>query len=67
VRAAGSDMAAEQCIVDTCGASSQPAADLMTCMFYACSAECDELGAACDNCVLSQCSEPFQGCQSAGC
>jgi hypothetical protein len=67
VRGATDEVVREQCLVDTCAASSQPAADLMTCMFYACGEECAELGTACDNCVLSQCADPYAGCQQAAC
>lgn len=66
-RAAEDPVTQEQCLVDTCAASSQPAADLMTCMFYACSDECDTFGAACDSCVINRCSEPYGACQNAGC
>ena len=67
VRGAADDVAREECLVDTCAASSQPAADLMTCMFYACSAECADLGSACDACVLDRCADQFGACQQATC
>jgi len=67
-RAAADDLIAqEQCLVDTCAASSQPAADLMTCMFYSCADACDQLGAACDSCVLNRCTDAFGACQTASC
>ncbi len=66
-RASENPIALEQCLVDTCAASSQPAADLMTCMFYACAEECDVLGSACDSCVLNRCTDAFGACQTASC
>ena len=67
VRSAGDAVAQEQCLLDTCAASSQPAAELMTCMFYACGEACDELGGACDQCVINNCGTQFNACQSATC
>jgi hypothetical protein len=67
VRSAGDPLAAEQCLIDTCAASSQPAADLMMCMFYTCGEACDELGGACDQCVINNCGTQFNACQSATC
>lgn len=69
VTAAGADaVAAEACIVDTCAGSSQPAASLMTCIFYACDEPCAELGSsACTTCVLERCGAQFDACQSATC
>ena len=67
VRNAEDPVAQEQCIVDTCAASSQPAADLMMCMFYQCGDACDSLGPACDSCVINQCTDQFGACQNAAC
>lgn len=66
---AGEDaIAAERCIVDTCAASSQPAADLMTCLFYQCGDDCAVTGSqACTSCVLARCNTPFDACQAATC
>lgn len=70
VRDAGSDaIASEACIVDTCAASSQPAADLMQCIFNRCGAGCAAPGAggSCDACVIEQCGDEFSSCQAATC
>ena len=67
VRSATNEIAAEQCIVDTCAGSNRPAADLMTCMFYSCGDVCADLGSDCDSCVLDSCAEQFTACQSATC
>ncbi len=67
VRGTTDPIAQEQCIVDTCAASSQPAVDLMTCLNFSCGAECAQLGSACDACVLDRCVEPFTACQQASC
>jgi hypothetical protein len=69
VTSAGADaVAAERCIVDTCAASSQPAASLMTCIFYSCDEPCAALGSsACTSCVLDRCATQFDVCQSATC
>ncbi len=67
VRGATDPVAAEQCIVDTCAASSQPAVDLMTCLNFACPTACATPGGACDACVLDRCAAPFEACQQASC
>lgn len=67
VRNATSEIAAEECLIDTCAASSRPAGDLMTCMFYRCGEVCADLGTDCDSCVLDSCGEQFSACQSATC
>lgn len=69
VRAAGADeIAAETCLVDTCAGSSPAAVELMKCINFPCGEACAVPGtAACDQCVISTCGEPFGDCQAASC
>ncbi len=68
VREAGADeVAAEACLVDTCAASSAAAVELMKCINFQCAEACAGGGAACDNCVITTCSEPFNDCYGASC
>lgn len=67
MRNASDPVAAEQCLLDTCEASNQVAADLMMCMFYECGDQCAELGATCDSCILSTCGSQFGACSDATC
>jgi hypothetical protein len=60
-------VAQEQCILDTCAASSQPAVDLMTCYNFQCGAECADRGPDCDACVFERCFAPYEACQQATC
>jgi len=70
VRGAGADeIASEACLVDTCAASSQPAADLMQCIFTRCGGGCAAPGApaSCDACIINSCGGELDRCQQASC
>jgi hypothetical protein len=68
VQAAEDPVTAEQCVVDTCAGSADPARALMGCLFDHCRVPCDsDDGAACQACMLRECQGQLGTCLSATC
>lgn len=66
--AAGEDLlAAEQCLVNTCAASSPAVADFGSCVFNLCNVECTQGMGDCDGCVINNCIDQYGACQAATC
>jgi hypothetical protein len=67
VNDAADEIAAEQCLVDTCEGSSQEVSDLFTCIFFDCGEQCTGDGIGCNSCIIENCAGPMSTCQQAGC
>jgi hypothetical protein len=65
--AAADEVAAEECLVDTCEGSSPALGAFSSCTFYECNAECIQGQGGCEGCVAQHCLDHYLACQEATC